>query len=214
MEKEYYTMDEPFEVQTNDFYVEFEVNLGYMRNNAYNQVSPQSNAPEMSACFQQQMYGACRSPQNLEICNSVTGRMVKPGRFETAVLPHISLYFRPLQQHISALWNVLLPQRSTMPSIWKAAVRSATTCINVMNVFKAILDESLIEQAKRSNTTLGKCSLPRPHSYSKWLGRCQSTQKTSYNRSKDQSENQETNKNDEPTRNLGRLQRWVITFDL
>ena len=48
--------DEPFEVQTNGFYAELEVKFDYMRNNAYNQVLSRSNAPEMNACFQQQMY--------------------------------------------------------------------------------------------------------------------------------------------------------------
>ena len=51
-------MDEASEVQTM-ISTEFEVELDYMRNKAYNHVPPQSNAPEMNACFQQQMYDAC-----------------------------------------------------------------------------------------------------------------------------------------------------------
>jgi hypothetical protein len=43
-------LDEASEVQTM-ISTEFEVELDYMLCYAYNQVSPQSNAPEMNACF-------------------------------------------------------------------------------------------------------------------------------------------------------------------
>lgn len=83
------------------------------------------------------------------------------GHFEDFVLPHISPYFIPLQRHISSLWDSLLPQRSTKPSIGKDAVHSDVTCSDILEVFKIILlDKSLISQAEQAATTLGKCSLP------------------------------------------------------
>lgn len=82
------------------------------------------------------------------------------GHFETDVLPHISPYFKPLQPHISALWNILFPHRLTRPSIGKEATHSTATCADVINVFKSVFqDESLIEEAKQPNV-LGKRSHP------------------------------------------------------
>ena len=79
------------------------------------------------------------------------------GFFEKTVLPSISPYFQPLNQHLSSLWNVILPQRSTAPSIGMDSVHSVVTCRDIIEVFKVILlDNSLITQAEQAATTLGK----------------------------------------------------------
>lgn len=81
--------------------------------------------------------------------------------FEEDILPHISPYFKPLKPHISALWNVLFPQRLTQPMVGKEATHSTATCLDVINIFKSAFgDELLIEEAIKPSTILGKRSHP------------------------------------------------------
>jgi hypothetical protein len=83
------------------------------------------------------------------------------GHFELDILPYISPYFQPLKQHISALWNTLFPHRFTVPTVGKEATHSPATCLDIIKVFKAALeDKSLIEEANQSSTILGKRSSP------------------------------------------------------
>jgi hypothetical protein len=84
------------------------------------------------------------------------------GFFESLVLAFIRPYFKPLLPHLSSLWNTILPQRSTEPSIGPISVHSVVTCSDILKVFKIILlDKSLIYQADHAAiTTLGKRSLP------------------------------------------------------
>jgi hypothetical protein len=83
------------------------------------------------------------------------------GFFEHTVLPHISSYFKPLEPHLSSLWDTILPQRSTAPPKGMESVHSDVTCHKIIAAFKTILkDPSLIAQAERGDTTRGKRSLP------------------------------------------------------
>ena len=84
------------------------------------------------------------------------------GHFESDNLPNMSPYFKPLKLYISALWNILLLQRLTMPSVGLRATHSSATCCDVISIFKSVLeDKSLIEEAKQSSAILGKYSHPR-----------------------------------------------------
>jgi hypothetical protein len=80
--------------------------------------------------------------------------------FEDTILPGISPYFEPLKQHLSSLWNTIVPQ--PRPSLGKEFVHSVVTCHDIIKVFKEILlDQSLISNAEEAAaTTLGKRSLP------------------------------------------------------
>jgi hypothetical protein len=83
------------------------------------------------------------------------------GLFEESVLLFISPYFQPLKQHLSSLWDKILPQRGQRPSIGKVSVHSEVTCEDIISVFKVILmDKSLIAQAEQAANTLGKRSHP------------------------------------------------------
>jgi hypothetical protein len=83
------------------------------------------------------------------------------GFFESNILRFISPYFKSLEPHLSLLWETILPQRFTTPSIGKKSVHSNVTCSEIIEVFKTILlDKSLIAQAKQEATILGKRSLP------------------------------------------------------
>lgn len=85
------------------------------------------------------------------------------GHFEILILPNISPYFKPLTPHLSSLWKVLFPQRLTAPSVGQEATHSPATCLDVINIFKSVLeDKSLIEQAKNTSV-LGKRSSPGDH---------------------------------------------------
>jgi hypothetical protein len=77
------------------------------------------------------------------------------GDFERDILPYISPYFDPLKPHISALWNILFPQRLTKPIVGQEAVHSTATCLDVINVFKTVfVDKSLIDEAKRQSIAI------------------------------------------------------------
>jgi hypothetical protein len=84
------------------------------------------------------------------------------GHFESHALLHISPYFYPLRQHLTAFWNTLFPQRTAAPILGRRAVESTTTCKDIIQVLeKALLDPALINQAKkvsRDDSILGKRS--------------------------------------------------------
>jgi hypothetical protein len=89
--------------------------------------------------------------------------------FESTIVSHISPYFKPLQQHLYLLRKTIFPHwqhRSDgdvglAMDLGKNSVCSVVTCSDVIEAFKTILlDESLISQAEKPPTTLGKRSLP------------------------------------------------------
>jgi len=87
--------------------------------------------------------------------------------FEANVLPHISSYFQPLKPHLESLWRVLHPvavqskPENTAQSAAHSIGRSSANPLDVIAVFKtALLDHNLIDQARKSQTILGKRSLP------------------------------------------------------
>jgi hypothetical protein len=81
------------------------------------------------------------------------------GHFESHILPHISPYFYPLRPHLSTFRDTLLPRG--LNSAAKEAVHSLATCQDVIDVFKnALLDKTLIEEAKKARSVLSERSLP------------------------------------------------------
>lgn len=89
--------------------------------------------------------------------------------FESAIVSHISPYFKPLQQHLYLLRKTIFPHWEHRSDgavglnmdLGKHFVHSDVTCSKVIEAFKTILlDESLISEAEKGPTTLGKRSLP------------------------------------------------------
>jgi len=80
--------------------------------------------------------------------------------FESTILSHISPYFKPLRQHLYLLRKTIFPHWEHL-SDGDIGVHSDVTCSKVIEAFKTILlDESLISEAEKAPTTLGKRSLP------------------------------------------------------
>jgi hypothetical protein len=83
------------------------------------------------------------------------------GHLDEFILPHFSPYFDQLKPHVVAMWNVIFPSRLHGIPAGKKGVQSDATFGDIINVFKtALLDKTLIEEARISPTVLGKRSLP------------------------------------------------------
>lgn len=81
--------------------------------------------------------------------------------FESHILEHISPYFKPISPYIAELWHTILPDRKTKPTVGIKAIHSTATCMDIINIFKkALLNPSLIEEAKASKSVLGKRARP------------------------------------------------------
>jgi Fe-S cluster biosynthesis and repair protein YggX len=90
--------------------------------------------------------------------------VVKQGHMTTFmaddILSHISPYFNPLKKHITAFCQLLFVKKAK-GDYGKDALHSTTTCLDFINIFKSVFaDKSLLEEAKRQSTVLGKRSYP------------------------------------------------------
>ena len=82
--------------------------------------------------------------------------------FEERILPHISPFFKPLVPYLKKFWSVLHPQRTEkVVPVGRASCHGTATCHDIVDVLKsALLDKELINQARKSDSILGKRALP------------------------------------------------------
>jgi hypothetical protein len=82
--------------------------------------------------------------------------------FDSHILSGILPYFLPLKDHIKNFWKALIPERESMASDGKWVVHSTATAEDIINVFKAVLQDKKLILAHRSvlSSVLGKRSVP------------------------------------------------------